>query len=303
MIEQLSILIPTYNNRCLGLVRRLSDVASATANLKYEIVVADDGSDKADIVKENESVAFIPNCRYIRNSVNRGRAFTRNFLAQNAQYEWLLFVDCEVEIPCGRFLSAYIEAAKGADVVYGGVIIGGDAEILSGNLRYRYEKACEPHHCAANRNKRPYENFRTANFLIRRQTMLRLPFNESVRQYGYEDVMYGKCLCENKIRILHIDNGVEYVNYESNERFLEKTEEAMRTLVLFKDEMQDYSRLIHTERMLAKWNVGKLFRIIYKARKKSWRKRLLSPHPSIFIFNLYKLGYYMELAEKQHGKE
>lgn len=302
MIEQLSILIPTYNNRCIELVRRLSCVAQATGNLKYEIIVADDGSDKADIVKENETVAFIPNCRYIRNCVNKGRAFTRNFLAQSAKYEWLLFVDCEVEIPNDLYLSAYMEAAKSVDVVYGGVIIGGNAESLSGNLRYKYEKACEPHHCAANRNKHPYENFRTANFLIRRQTMLRLPFNESVKQYGYEDVMYGKCLCENNIRILHIDNGVEYVNYESNKRFLEKTEEAMHTLLLFKNEMKNYSRLILAERRIAKWNVRRLFYLIYKARKKSWRKRLLSPHPSVFIFNLYKLGYYMELSEMQHNK-
>ncbi len=302
MTEQLSILIPTYNNRCIELVRRLSDVAEATGNLKYEIVVADDGSDKADIVKENEAVAAISNCRYIRNNVNMGRAFTRNFLAQSAQYEWLLFIDCEVEIPDDYYLSAYIDAAKGFDVVYGGVIIGGNAKTLSGNLRYNYEKACEPNHCAANRNRHPYENFRTANFLIRRQTMLELPFNENVKLYGYEDVMFGKCLCDNRVKILHIDNGVEYVNYESNIRFLEKTEEAMHTLSMFKKEMEHYSRLIHVDRKITKWHVRKLFYLIYKAEKDNWRKRLLSPHPSTFIFNLYKLGYYIELSEKQRSK-
>lgn len=303
MIEQLSILIPTYNNRCIELVRRLSDVANATDNLKYEIVVADDGSDKANIVKENEAVASITNCRYIRNDVNKGRAFTRNFLARSAQYEWLLFVDCEVEIPDDNFLSAYINAAEGFDVVYGGVRIGGKAEVLSGNLRYNYEKACEPHHCAANRNKRPYDNFRTANFLIRRQTMLNLPFNENIKSYGYEDVMYGKCLCENNIKILHIDNGVEYVNYESNLRFLEKTEEAMHTLLLFKKEMENYSRLIHVDMKITKWHVRKLFHIMYKAKKESWRKQLLSSNPSTFVFNLYKLGYYIDLTEKERNKE
>ncbi len=302
MIEQLSILIPTYNNRCIELVRRLSDVANATGNLKYEIVVADDGSDKADIVKENGTVASIPNCRYIRNSVNKGRAFTRNFLARSAQYEWLLFVDCEVEIPKDNFLSAYIDAVEDFDVVYGGVIIGGNAENLSGNLRYNYEKACEPHHCAANRNKHPYDNFRTTNFLIRRQTMLRLPFNENIKSYGYEDVMYGKCLCENNVKILHIDNGVEYVNYESNLRFLEKTEEAMHTLLMFKKEMENYSRLINVEKRITNWHVRKLFHLIYKAKKGSWRKRLLSSNPSTFVFNLYKLGYYIDLTEKERNK-
>ncbi len=302
MVEQLSILIPTYNNRCIELVRRLSDVANATGNLEYEIVVADDGSDKADIVKENEAVASIPNCRYIRNRVNKGRAFTRNFLAQSAQYEWLLFIDCEVEIPDDNFLSAYINAANGFDVVYGGVIIGGNAEALSGNLRYNYEKACEPHHCATNRNKHPYANFRTANFLIRQQTILRLPFNENVKSYGYEDVMYGKCLCDNHVKVLHIDNGVEYVSYESNLRFLKKTEEAMHTLLLFKKEMEKYSRLIHIENIIDKWHLRKLFHIVYKVKKESWRKQLLSSNPSTFVFNLYKLGYFIDLSEQQHNR-
>ena len=47
MINSLSILIPTYNNECLELVRDLqaqASILSSTNDLEYEILVADDGS-------------------------------------------------------------------------------------------------------------------------------------------------------------------------------------------------------------------------------------------------------------------
>ena len=46
MINSLSILIPTYNNVCLELVRDLqaqASILSSTNDLEYEILVADDG--------------------------------------------------------------------------------------------------------------------------------------------------------------------------------------------------------------------------------------------------------------------
>jgi hypothetical protein len=47
--------------------------------------------------------------------------------------------------------------------------------------------------------------------------MLNIPFDERIRNYGYEDVLLGKRLKENKIDILHIDNPLILDNYESNE--------------------------------------------------------------------------------------
>ena len=54
MITQLSIWIPVYNSACLYLVRRLHALCEQVEQpFDYEIVVADDGSDKSDIIRLN----------------------------------------------------------------------------------------------------------------------------------------------------------------------------------------------------------------------------------------------------------
>ena len=167
--------------------------------------MADDGSTDAAARECNRAIASLSNCRYVERSQNSGRAAIRNFLAREAQFEWLLFLDCDMTIRDARFLSRYLEH-DGALVIDGGVAIGGDAERLQNNLRYRYEKEAEAMHTADKRQQTPYRDFHTANFCIRKDVMLECPFDERFRQYGYEDVLMGKQLRRQQITIAHIDN-------------------------------------------------------------------------------------------------
>ena len=90
---RLSILIPTYNDRCLTLVSELARQAEAIDGLQWEIVVADDVSTDQDVVKENRTINHIVHCHYIFKSVNNGRAAIRNFLVSRACGDWLLLID------------------------------------------------------------------------------------------------------------------------------------------------------------------------------------------------------------------
>lgn len=302
MERSLSILIPTYNQVCVTLARRLSELACATEGLRCEIVVADDGSTDARAVRQNQAIDALPGCRYVCAAKNVGRAAIRNRLGQMAQNPWLLFLDCDVEIEGDDFLSAYLLAQdRGGVVVYGGLRIGwrGDAAAMASNLRYRYEKACEPQHAAARRAQHPHRSFRTTNFMVRRDVFLAHPFDEAITTYGYEDVLFGKRLRDDHVDILHIDNPVTYTDYETNEVFVAKTEEALRTLSQLGDGLRGYSHLIALSDKLRSCHADALFLFLWEKRKDAWRRNLTSTRPSLTVFKLYKLGYFMAMAARR----
>ena len=290
-ITALSILIPTYNDLCVSLVDALRQQAEA-AHVTFEILVADDGSTDAEVIRENSVINEWPHCQYLRQPENIGRAAIRNLLAQTAQYDHLLFIDSDMTLVRPDFLARYL-ALEAADVVDGGVAIGGDAEALKGNLRYRYEKAAEPSHTADQRQLHPYQDFHTANFLIRRNLMRAHPFDERFRYYGYEDVLFGKQLRAARVAITHIDNPMGFCTFEANPAFVAKTEEGLRTLCQFRKELRGYSRLltlvdgIHIPLIL--WIIRRSHRLFGPLI----RRNLCSTHPSLRLFSLYKLGYFL----------
>lgn len=294
-ITALSILIPTYNDLCINLVDALRQQAEQ-AGIVYEILVGDDGSTDTEVVGKNQQIDAWPHCHYLRRAENIGRAAIRNFLAQTAQFDYLLFIDSDMTLVRPDYLSKYV-SMEGADVVDGGVAIGGDANALKDNLRYRYEKAAEQEHTVERRQQNPYHDFHTANFLIRRDLMLTHPFDERFRYYGYEDVLFGKQLRADHITITHIDNPMGFCTFESNPDFIAKTEEGLRTLSQFRHELRGYSRIltfvegIHIPLIL--W----IIRLFHRLFGGLIRRNLCSTHPSLRLFSLYKLGYFLNFLE------
>ena len=268
MKKELSILIPVYNDVCTSLVHRLNEIAQATEGLIYEIIVADDGSTDKGKTTLNEPIAGLPNCRFIKRARNAGRSAISNYFDSVSTYK----------------------------VIYGGLGIGGNADMLRCNLRYIYEKANECKQTAKCRNKRPYQSFRTTNFFVEKATMLQHPFDEGIKTYGYEDVMFGKELQESNVRLLHIDNNVEYTEYEDNATYMRKTEEAMRTLYSLRNSLAPYSSLISLQEKILSWHLAGVANIFFHIFRKLWRKNLLSRHPILIIYNLYRLCYYNSLC-------
>lgn len=290
-ITSLSILIPTFNDLCVNLVEGLRLQAEETG-ITYEILVADDGSTDEDVVRQNNAISQWPYCQYLRHTNNIGRAAIRNLLVRTAQHEWLLFIDSDMTFFRPNFLARYL-LADDVDVIDGGVVIGGDAEALRGNLRYRYEKSAEHEHTVEKRQQNPYRDFHTANFLIRRKLMLSHPFDERFRHYGYEDVIFGKQLRAAHIAITHIDNPMGFCTFESNPDFVSKTEEGLHTLLLFRNELRGYSRLLTLVDSIHIPLILSLIRLFHWLFGSLIRRNLCGPHPSLQLFKLYKLGYYL----------
>ena len=284
-MKDLSILIPTYNDPCFQLVDDLRQQAERL-NISYEIIVADDGSTDTEVVSQNRAINGMTNCRLVERPENMGRAAIRNFLAQEACYEWLLFIDSDMVVCREDYLLRYIETD--APVVDGGIVI---RNVQEGNLRALYEQAAAQQHTVEKRRQSPYHDFHTANFLIHRDVMLAHPFDNRFRHYGYEDVLWGKHLQEQHIDLLHIDNPMSFEIFEDNASFVSKTEEGLRTLHTFRDELKGYSRLLDVIDHLP----HRVLRLWHHIAGGWERRHLMGNRPSLFIFKLYKIGFYLSL--------
>ena len=288
----LSILIPTYNGDCRALAAELSSQAEAIDGLDYEMIVADDGS--SDTAKRDacSEVGRLPRCRFIARERNVGRAAIRNFLARQAAKPWLLFLDCDMLVVSSRYLISYLETD--GDVIYGGYRVRAD----SGNrscLRYIYEWSTQQEHTAEERRKRPYQHFHTCNFLVSREVMLAHPFDEQFRNYGYEDVLFGRRLREAGIAINHQDFFVAFLTFEDNASFVSKTEEGLRTLHQFRNDLRGYSRLLTFAEGIHVAAVRTAIRLWHRLLGPLERSNLCGRRPSLRLFKLYKIGYFLSL--------
>ena len=297
MITELSILIPSYNSFCVQMVQRLQQLCErinhdSPTNFRYEIIVADDASPDKTIVEKNREINHISHCCYIIKEQNTGSAATRNFLADRSSYNWLLFLDSDMEIPGMDFIIKYLPYDN-FDVVNGGIAIGGQPK--NNNLRYIYEKHAEPLHTADKANNSPYKEFRSTNFIIRRSCISNCHFDERFTKSGYEDVHFGIQLSKMQASIIHINNPLIMNDFENNPDYLLKYERNLRTLYQFSDELRGYSPLIdmadrapHIPIRLWHFLFGRLERSI-----------LIGQHPRLMVFNLYRLGYFVSLYHRR----
>ena len=152
-MAELSILIPTFNDDCVSLVTGLQRQA-ASLHIDYEILVADDGSTNVTVKTSNRVISQLPHCRYMERPENVGRAAIRNFLASQARYSWLLFIDGDMVLSHPDYLQQYLHITRSPSprlfVAYGGLTI---APLQPGNLRSMYEHAAAPEHTLERRQQ------------------------------------------------------------------------------------------------------------------------------------------------------
>lgn len=291
---KLSILLPTYNNDCYAFVAELHRQAENVEGLTFEILVADDGSTDGQALASNHRLNALRHCRFIVRKENAGRAVIRNFLARQAQYDHLLFLDSDMTVESPLFVCEYLDHSN-APVVYGGYVVQGQGSRLRGNLRYRYEMKSAPLHTCGQRQKHPYADFHTSNFMIHRDIMLAHPFDERFRNYGYEDVFFGRVLRENGIGITHIDNPVVFADFETNAQFVAKTEEGLHTLSAFSSELEGYSSLLAFASRLRRLHLAGVVKAFYLPFAPLLRRHLSGCNPSLLVFKFYKLGYFLSI--------
>jgi glycosyltransferase involved in cell wall biosynthesis len=298
VLPMLSILIPVYNYNVSLLVNELHH-QGAEAGIEFEIILGDDCS-SVEIQSENMRCESLSGVRILKSKMNRGRAGTRNRLAENARFPWLLFLDADAGIYKTDFLKKYIHHCdETCKVVVGGIAYQNcppDNKELY--LRWLYGKKREEKNVCA-RIKNPYYSFSSFNFLISAKVLKSVRFNEEIRSYGHEDTLFGLELRTSGIEILHIDNQALHNGLESAEAFLFKTKEGVRNVLgiyLRKNsEISKSVKLLRYYCFFRFFGFSPLFSFLFKKWGPLIEKKLIHSHPSLYLLDIYKLMYIFSL--------
>lgn len=120
-------------------------------------------------------------------------------------------------------------------------------------------------------------------------------FDPRCREYGYEDALLGLVMKEQGLTLVHIDNPLIHTGLDTSREFLMKTEAAMRTLTRLTGTMQEANGVARLYDRLAKWRLAGVLRGVFRLVRPLLRRNLLGRRPNLFLFQLYKLGYYASL--------
>ena len=293
----LSILIPTYNYNVLPLVKKIYQQITER-NIDFEILVYDDCSPKEII--ENREINSFENASYKVLETNRGRSRIRNLLADNAKYEWLLFLDADVKPIKDDFIKNYIRCLpEKYDIIYGGIKYTPAKPEVSKLLRWHYGNSRESLSCEK-RNNKPYLSFLTLNFLIRKNIFKEVRFNEDIPNLRHEDTLFSYNLKNFGASILHINNPVYHLGVESSKEFLKKSIESVKGAVYLKKYHLidlDYIKILSFHEKLRKLKLDYLVEYMLRKNLKQIKINLLGSKPSLFLFDLYRL-YHLIKFEK-----
>ncbi len=291
----ISVLIPIYNYNCFDLVQSISEQC-LHEKIAFEIICVDDASTVHEIKIQNRSTQQLTNVHYQELSENIGRTRIRPLLAQKAQFDHLLFLDCDQSVS-STFINKYIHELK---IHNTSVIYGGRSYQLEVNplyfLRWKYGRAREEKK-ALYRSKYPYKSFLTNNFLIQKTIFKSLLFDENMTGYGYEDALLSMQLIEKNISIIHIDNSAVHIGLETNMAFLQNTKNAMNNLNYLASSYQipkHHIRIYDFFITLKKWKLNKLVYAALNPFLSYFEKQLCSKDPSLYLFDIFKLIHFLK---------
>lgn len=294
----ISVLIPTYNYNVYPLVKEVH-LQGEKLGITFEIIVYDDCSPKP--ILENEKINELPHGSYVKLPKNIGRSAIRNKLARDANYINLLFLDADTKIISPQFLENYTSVIKeDSQIIYGGILYQKNKPKATEILRWVYGNKREALP-VQERNKHPHLRFLTLNFLIKKDVFSVIEFNEKIPNLRHEDTLFALDAKKNKINVTHIDNPVIHLGLESSEVFLRKSEESVNVLHLFLNQnMIDANDIALTKKakQLKKFGLSRLFVWFYDVSKGWMKKNLLYSNPSMFVFDLYRLGYFLKFQKK-----
>jgi glycosyltransferase involved in cell wall biosynthesis len=293
----LSILIPVYNFDVTLLVHELVRQAEES-EVKYEVICFDDGSEES-FRETHRDLSILKGLRYEEMPENLGRSAIRNALAAAAQYPYLLFMDGDSKVVRANYIARYIADLEPNTLIYGGRVYADQAPQNPKFLfHWNYGRQREQVD-AEKRQTKPYHAFQTNNFLIPKTVFDEIRFDESLKQYGHEDTLFGFELRQRQIPIRHIDNPLEHIGLEQTEVFLRKTEKGIENLLRLERKYPFIeTRLLRTYRRVKAGGLSGVVRRFFKLLKPSILERLKQGEQNMRWFDIYKLGLLIEKAVK-----
>lgn len=282
----LSVLIPVYHYNALPLVNELVKQCNCSG-ITFEILCQDDASNSQENIL-NQEINLIPNCSFFINEANLGRGKNINSLAQKAKYDWLLILDCDTFPTDSNFIQKYIDVVSDSskNILFGGIIYEDKKPEKEKLLRWIYGQ------------KRETSAILTSNLWIKKEVFLQHPFDDSITKYGYEDLCFFSVLKKNHFEVSLIKNPTFHLNLETSEVFLNKTKTALENLVFLYNANKisgEESKIIKAFELLKNLKLTQFTAFLFNKNQIKIKRNLISENPSLFLFDLYKLGYFCSL--------
>ena len=300
MEKTLTICIPVYNFDIRPLLEELqTQIAPFEGSI--DLLIIDDGS--TDHFRElNKTSAHKQT--YIELEENIGRSAIRNLLAKKADGVYLLFLDCDVIVDNPDFVEAYWNALNTEpSIICGGRKYPSKCPSPQQALRWKYgiKRESQPAHI---RSKAPNHSFMTNNFLIQKSVFNTIQFDERLDGYGHEDTLFGIQLAFHGIIIQHIENPVLNGDIEPSDEFIEKTSQGLKNLVRLqhiippelRSHLVQHITLLQFEQTFPPRSF--FIRLFFPLFRSIILRNLRSHHPSLTLFNLFKLGEYLRMKKK-----
>ena len=287
----LSVLVPIYNFDVVPFVEDIYKQCKI-ADIEFEILCYDDCS-TIEFKSRNNTLRQHQYITYLELPENIGRSKIRNLLAKNAKFNKLLFVDCDSETESDFYIKNYLACLDKHSVAYGGRSYN-NSPPADTNLYLRWFYGIKREvKSAKERTTEPYRNFMTNNFVIDKSIALKIPFDESLDGYGYEDLLFAQQLRQNNIPIHHIDNSLMHIGLEDASEFLKKTANGMKNLakMIRENQVDDKIKIYRIFRKLRTLNLLWLVKVTYTLFENIILKNLKSSSPNLTYFDLFKLRY------------
>jgi glycosyltransferase involved in cell wall biosynthesis len=292
----LSILIPVYNFEVGPLVNELHTQA-VTAQVTFEIICFDDGSG-IDFKNKNKLIGNLANVSYQELPENLGRAKIRNELAKAAQFEYLLFMDCDSKVVAKDYIQNYINHLEPTTLLYGGRVYDPNPPADS-SLKFHWHYGIHREQVDYKiRQERPYHAFQTNNFMVPRSVFLEIGFEETLTQYGHEDTLFGFELKNRNVPLIHIDNPLEHIGLESVDVFLDKTKKGIQNLIKLQQEYPFIETKLLTAFSFCKMSGLKYpLKWVFPFIKSSIERKLRTGNVDLRWFDFYKLCHMCMIQE------
>ena len=285
----ISILIPCYNFNAYPLALKLEKQA-LLLDVNFEIICSDDGSFSLKN-EENQKINLLANSKFIELKKNVGRIQNRIFLAEKAQYEWLVFLDVDSEPKKNDYLKKYISKIGSSDFVFGGIEFKYN---LNDNfsLKNKFAKKREAKSSIA-RNKNPYKYIFSTNFMAKKSSFLSYYSKIKYKSYG-NDYIIGAILKNNNILICHVDNLTIVSINDDNEQFIQKSKDALKNLYKNYCEgnlTKNSISILRAFSLLEKLKICKVFLTITDPLEKFIFKKINAKNPNLILFDIFRLRY------------
>ena len=278
----LSILIPCYNWDVYQLIKDLQKQCIEEYSIdNFEILCIEDGSKN---YFQNNKIDMIEGVRYEIRTKNIGRSAIRNLLSKKARFSWLLFIDCDSKIVTKNFIESYKKniGTNEKTVFYGKTTYPKNTLNKKTILHEKYGRIIE--------SKRKKDFFSSHHFLIHKNCFQEIRFDEKIKSYGYEDVLFQ---IESDYSFQYIDNTLCHIGLKSNEKFLQDCEESLRNITKYIDNKNiiNQIKILRYWQTLSRCYLDKIISVLFNIFQATIKRNLLSKNPNLTLLQIYKMGF------------